>query len=74
MSHRTESPPRLLTVGRMAEILGVPVSRVRYVLATRPDIRHCALAGIARLYDRQALARIRHELSAIDARRAGGAQ
>lgn len=64
------SPPRLLTPGTIAEELRQPVRRVQYVLATRQHIRPSALAGIVRLYDRHAMAQVRHELNAIDARRA----
>ncbi|TWU31731.1 hypothetical protein Poly41_59660 [Novipirellula artificiosorum] len=53
----------------MAHLLGVPPDRVRHVLATREDIHPSAYAGHVRLYDRQALARVRHELAAIAARR-----
>jgi len=62
---------QLLTIGRIAEILGVPVHRVGYVLQTRPHICPSARAGVVRLFDNRALAQIRHELTAIDARRGG---
>jgi hypothetical protein len=65
--------PSLLTPGRIADKLGVPLPRVIYVLATRPHILPAARAGILRLYDRRALAMIRDELNAIDARRNGQA-
>jgi hypothetical protein len=39
------------------------------VLATRQHIKPSARAGTLRLYDRRALAQVRHELNAIDARR-----
>lgn len=68
---RTQAVPSLLTPGRMADELGVPLPRVLYVLATRPHVRPAARAGTIRLFDREALARVRHELNAIDARRAG---
>lgn len=61
--------PRLLTTGRMAAELGVPLHRVLYVLSTRPHIQPSALAGTLRLFNRQAVAMVRHELNAIDARR-----
>ena len=61
---------QLLTRGRIAEKLGESVARVTYILATRPHIRPSALAGNVRLFDNQALAQVRHELHAIDARRA----
>jgi hypothetical protein len=61
--------PQLLTPGRMAAELNVPLHRVAYVLATRPHIRPSARAGTLRLYNSAALARVRHELNAIEARR-----
>jgi hypothetical protein len=61
--------PPLLTPGRMAKELGASLSRVSYVLATRPHIQPKARAGVLRLYDRDAIAQVRHELHAIDARR-----
>ena len=61
--------PQLMTTGRIAQQLGQPVYRVAYVIATR-RISESARAGTLRLFDRQAMARIRHELNAMDARRA----
>ncbi len=63
--------PVLLTPGRLADELGVPLSRVLYVLATRRHISPAARAGTLRLYRREAVAMVRHELNAIDARRHG---
>lgn len=65
---RTRQTPRLLTVGEIADRLDVPVHRVQYVLRTREDITPVAYAGRARLFDNDALARIRHERRAIEAR------
>lgn len=64
---RTE--PTLLTPGRLAAALRAPLHRVLHVLATREHIRPSARAGTLRLYDMAALAAVRHELNAIDARR-----
>lgn len=61
--------PTLLTVGRIAELLGEPVHRVMYVLNSRPHITPCARAARLRLFDCRSVAMIRHELNAIDARR-----
>jgi len=61
--------PSLLTPGRIASELGVPLSRVVYILATRPHIRPAARAGILRLYERQAIAYVRYELNLMNARR-----
>lgn len=66
--------PRLITVGVIAREVGVPLHRVLYVLATRSHIRPSARAGTLRLYDRKAVAMVRHELHAIDARRNGPAR
>ena len=63
------SVPKLLTPGRLAVEAGVPLHRVLYVLHTRPHIRPVARAGTLRLFDRAAIAMVRHELNAMDARR-----
>jgi len=67
---RTPAVPSLLTPGRIADELGVPLSRVLYVLTTRRHILPAARAGTLRLFDREAVAMVRHELNAIDARQA----
>lgn len=66
----SSNPPRLDTPGRIAEKLGVPLHRVTYIIATR-CIAPAAYAGRLRLFNRQAVARIRYELNAIEARREG---
>ncbi len=63
--------PKLRTPGLIAHELGEPLHRVLYVLRTRQYIVPSARAGRLRLYDRQAVAMIRHALNAIDARRGG---
>jgi hypothetical protein len=68
MSRHNE--PVLLTAGKLAERLGEPIHRVLHVLATRQHIRPLARAGTLRLYDNDSVAAVRHELNAIDARRA----
>lgn len=70
----TSTTPRLRTPGVLAELLGVPLHRVEYILRTRPHIRAAARAGRLRLYDNHALALLRHELNSIDARRTRGAR
>lgn len=67
-------PPKLVTVGVIAGELGVSVDRVCRILRTRPHIKPRAYAGNVRLFDNAAIAQVRHELNAIDARRAGGGQ
>lgn len=66
---KQEVVARLRTSGVLAADLDVPLHRVQYVLQTRDHIKPSARAGQLRLYDREALALIRHELNAIDARR-----
>jgi hypothetical protein len=61
--------PQLLTPGVIASEVREPLHRVLHVLATRQHIRPVARAGTLRLYDRAAVAMVRHELNAIDARR-----
>jgi len=61
--------PQLITAGVIAAELHEPLHRVLNVLATRQHIRPAARAGTLRLYDRRAIAAVRHELNAIDARR-----
>lgn len=63
-------PPNLLTISKVATALGIPAHRVHYVVRTR-QIEPAAYAGHYRLFDRQIVARIRHEINAIDARREG---
>ena len=63
-----ECIPRMRTPGVIAAHLGEPLHRVQYVLRTRSHIRPAARAGRLRLYDREAVAQIRHELNSIDAR------
>jgi hypothetical protein len=68
--NQEQAEPKLMTPGVLAARLGVPLPRVLYLLATRPHIRAAARAGTLRLYGCAALAMLRHELNAIDARRA----
>lgn len=61
--------PRLLTAGRIAAELGEPLHRILHVLSTREHIQPRARGGTLRLYDPDAIAQVRHELAAIDAKR-----
>ena len=54
---------RLMTAGVLAKRLGVPLSRVLYLLRTRSHIRPAARAGILRLYDTEALAKLEAEIA-----------
>jgi hypothetical protein len=65
----TATVPQLITPGVIAQELRVPLHRVLHVLATRRHILPRARGGTLRLYDRQAVAQVRHELNAMDARR-----
>ena len=64
-----EPTPRLITAGVIAIELDEPLHRVLNVLATRHHIQPSARAGTLRLFDKQTVAMVRHELNAIDARR-----
>ena len=64
--------PRLRTPGVIAQELGESLHRVQYVLRSRSFIRPSARAGRFRLYDLEAVARIRHALNAMDARKGAG--
>ena len=57
---------KLMTPGVLSERLGVPLSRVLYLLRTRPEIRPAARAGILRLYDVEALERLREEIGRLE--------
>jgi hypothetical protein len=61
--------PTLITPGVIARQVKKPLHRVTYILANRKHIRPSARAGTLRLYDEQAVAQVRHELTAIEARR-----
>lgn len=65
----TKPTPRLITPGVIAKELNEPLHRVLHVLRTRQYIRPSARAGTLRLYDREAIAMVRHELNTIDATR-----
>lgn len=54
---------------QLASILGVSVHRVRYILDTRPHIKPAVTVENKRFYRPDAVAMLRHELNAIDARR-----
>ena len=64
--------PKLLTPGRIADALGVPLHRVQHVLATRSRIQPSARAGRLRLFDKAAVKEIERELAAIDGRHGKG--
>ncbi len=61
--------PKLITPGVISDRVGAPIHRVLHILSTRDHIRPSAYAGNVRLYDSDAVAEVRHELNAIDARR-----
>lgn len=65
----TERIPGLRTPGVLARELGQPLHRINYVLQTRRHIMPAARAGRIRLYDRAAVAMIRHALNGMDARK-----
>lgn len=70
----TASINSLVTPGDIARILREPMHRVDYVLNTRQSIRPMRRAGIVRLFGPEAIDEVRQEISAIDAKRAGGTE
>jgi hypothetical protein len=65
--------PKVRTAGSIARELNEPLHRVAYILNTRSHIRPMCRAGRLRVYDCVAVAQVRHELNAIDARGASHA-
>lgn len=65
----TASIDSLVTPGDIARLLREPEHRVKYLLNTRPHIRPLRRAGIIRLYAPEAVAKVRTELDAINAKR-----
>jgi hypothetical protein len=65
---------QVFTVGDIARYHSVARHQVDYILRTLPHIQPFEVAGAVRCFDRQAVDQIGRELSAIDARRAGGAR
>ena len=61
--------PKLTTPGVMAAELGIPLHRVLHILNSRRHIQPSARAGTLRLYSKDAIVMVRHELSAQDARK-----
>ena len=70
----TASIDSLVTPGDIARILREPLHRVDYILNTRQGIRPMRRAGIVRLFGPEAIDEVRQEISAIDAKRAGGTE
>ncbi len=57
------------TAGVIARELNEPLHRVQHVLNSRHHIQPVGRAGRLRVYSSCAVAQVRHELNAIDARR-----
>jgi hypothetical protein len=62
-------PVNLVTGSDIAKRLGQPVSRVRWILATRHHIRASARAGAVRVYSTAVIAQVQDEIDHIDSRR-----
>jgi hypothetical protein len=61
--------PQLRTPGVIAAEVDAPLSRVLYVLK-KLSIKPIGRAGILRLYDKEAVARVREAISEMDRRQA----
>ena len=66
------TPPKLVTVGVIAEEVGVSVDRVCQILRQRPDLKPLAYAGNVRLFDNATIAAVRYEANRRDAHRMRG--
>ena len=62
--------PTLITVGVIAEAVGVAPDRVRHILRTHEHIRPAAYAAHMRLFTSEAIAQVRYEINVMDAKRA----
>lgn len=60
----------LPTVGEIARRIGRPVHSVEYLIRAR-NIKPCAIAGNARVFDEAAVQQIASELQRIDRERGG---
>ncbi len=60
--------PKLLTPGRIAAELNVPLHKVTYILRTRNYIVPTAKAGTLRLYEVKAIFQVHSELQRIAGR------
>ena len=60
--------PKLLSIGVVADSLGTTPARIAYLIRSR-RIPPSALAGNTRLFTSRDMARLRHEINSIDARR-----
>ena len=65
---KTNRPPQLNTLGKVAQHLQVPVHRVQYILRSRPQLRPAATAGRLRLFDDETIEQIARELQSINSR------
>lgn len=65
----TAQETQLITPGVIAKAVGVDLHVVLHILRTRRHIRPVARAGRIRLFGSDAVAQVRHEISAIEARR-----
>ncbi len=61
-------PPRLATVGVIADELNESVARICRLLRARPHIQPSAYAGNTRLFDSASVAEIERELVAMNRR------
>jgi len=57
----------LVTVGVIANEVGISVDRVCRILRRRPHIQPKAYAGNVRLFDNAAIAQVRYESNRLDA-------
>ncbi|HUW31803.1 MAG TPA: hypothetical protein VM223_09345, partial [Planctomycetota bacterium] len=71
MAERLDRCPRFRTIGDLADEVGISVARADYIVRTR-RIAHAARAGCLRLFNDDAVARVRVEARLMDARKGAG--
>jgi len=68
MVKQMDQCPRFRTIGDLAEEVGIGVARADYIVRTR-GITHSARAGSLRLFNDDAVQRVRVEVRLMDARK-----
>ena len=64
--NETLTPIPLITVRRISQVTGLPVSEVRRILDEHPDIRPAAVADFRPVYDRDALRRFCEIIASLE--------
>ena len=71
MAKQIDQCPRFRTIGDLADEVGISVAKAAYIVRTR-RIGHSARAGCLRLFNDDAVQRVRVEARLMDARKGAG--